>query len=69
MILLNGVTVNEYMEEATKWLRSIKLGEILADGRCLASDLLQDCLSIMNSNILWHRRISDEILQFCFKCK
>jgi len=40
-LLLNGVTVNEYMEEATKWLRSMKLGEVLADGRCLASDLTE----------------------------
>ena len=35
----NEVTIDEYMEKAAKWLRSIQLGEVLEDGRCLADEL------------------------------
>lgn len=35
----NEVAIDEYMEKAAKWLRSIQLGEVLEDGRCLADEL------------------------------
>ena len=38
-LLSNEVTVDEYMVDATKWLRSMKCSEVLADGRCLAEEL------------------------------
>ena len=41
-LLINGVTVDEYMEEAVKWLRSMKNEEQLVDGRCLAIELSEE---------------------------
>lgn len=42
LFISNEVTVDDYMVEATKWLRSMKCGEILADGRCLATELCEE---------------------------
>ena len=42
LFISNEVTVDDYMVEATKWLRSMKCSEILADGRCLATELSEE---------------------------
>lgn len=56
-LLSNEVTVNDYMEEAAKWLRSMKLGEVLEDGRCLASELTE----------VEQKELSDYIYEIAYK--
>ena len=41
-LFTNEVTIDEYMAEAAKLLRSMKFGEKLEDGSCLAEDLTEE---------------------------
>lgn len=41
-LFTNDVTVDEYMVMGAKYLRSMKCGELLDDGRCLAKDLTEE---------------------------
>lgn len=42
LLFTNEVTIDEYMAEAAKVLRSMKFGEKLEDGSCLAEDLTEE---------------------------
>ena len=57
LFISNEVTVDDYMVEASKWLRSMKCGEILADGRCLATELSE----------IEQKELSDYVYEIAYK--